>query len=655
MQKFRKLFESSSPSSPSNRTVSSRASSPGVLEVPSTTERVATGQPSGSGGNSSIGGGMFGGLGVGAGGVGTNFGGGGGGGGDGDNSMPVRMQTQESELLLNRQLPGVRASFSSSDRSGHDDDIHTQVTRGSVATMGDLDGLNIGDVNVGFLAANSNGDEQLGSFSRYISNIELTNLAAGQPIELAPRGESFEDMGRMQSHGNTTDVERSGGGPETTMSEPMPKGVDFFLPRGDDEDNASGAAKMMESAKRMESIKTKGGVVMVTSPKVSENQTTLRFNQLDFFHFFPDGSYELRRLPRNQILEEARDSSVFQLQNRSEIKKLLYSGGKSEDDPEVRTILQGLGISGTKGMKKALRMFLKNDLQARDIRQVDPAFSAKPALWARHSAIVVSLEGIRALICYNKMFLFDPENPKVAKAAKIISHRLKTDPNVDDVFMPFEFKALEGILIASIMQLEREFALLEPEFHDALRQNLEGNRHTNKVMEQLRSNKQRLNYFQRQASGIQNALSAMLDEDEDMSHMYLTEKYNNRNARRNPLDHDEIEMLLESYLQVIDDISNRAELLDEAIDDMEDLVGLHLDTLRNRLIVFDLVTELVTLCIGFSSLFTSMFGMNIAIPPFESPNGRWWFVALVIWVFGTTFGGTMFLVYLLRRQGLSFD
>lgn len=279
-----------------------------------------------------------------------------------------------------------------------------------------------------------------------------------------------------------------------------------------------------------------------------------------------------------------------------------------------------------------------NRLTARDMRQIDPAFTAKPAIWVRDDAMVVSLEGVRAIILHNKLFVFDADNEMVPTSVRFIRKRLVN--NVEDVFMPFEFRALEGILIYICAVLEREFLGIEPELRNTLltlpeRINFE-------KLEQLRELEQRLNHYYSRARKVQNALQSVLDEDEDMADMYLSEKRRNPGAGRNPVDHDEAEMLLETYLQHVDDLTSRAGLLNQAIDDTENLIEIHLDTTQNRLLLVDLIITMMSTVTSFGTMVTAMLGMNFPLPDAMTrlPKSQYYFygfVGLMLTAMGVTF------------------
>lgn len=337
----------------------------------------------------------------------------------------------------------------------------------------------------------------------------------------------------------------------------------------------------------------------------------MRRTELLCLEFDPKGNCVLRRLNRNDLLKEAR---ISLRENFNKLRKIYSS--ISDEKKMDKFLIDSIHEKDKNGLLK----FFRGSLQSRDIRQVDPAFSAKPALWVRHNAILVSLEQIRAIVLYNKLFLFDPDNPKVQKGIKIISERLdKTyEKDIDLSNMPYEFKALEGILVNVCTSLEKDFSSLEP----TILENLDDlpTRLTSRHLEELRSFKQRLSQFSARAQDVQRVLQDVLEVDENMVNMYLTEKHSYPRHFRSPMEHDEIEILTESYLQVVDHLTNRAKLLDNAIDDTEDLVTIRLDTIRNRILFVELTLNIISLTFAAGSLVAGIFGMNLGIPIFKEEN-----------------------------------
>jgi Mg2+ and Co2+ transporter CorA len=364
-----------------------------------------------------------------------------------------------------------------------------------------------------------------------------------------------------------------------------------------------------------------------------------------------DGAMADRFLSRAEILQEARATLPTYAPSPKSVGRWLDNAQEQPVDLREFTARFGVPVSSKKAMQKALRNYLRNSLQPRDIRQVDPAFSAKPALWVRHSALVVSLEGVRAIILHDKMFLFDPNHPVARTAATVVRQSVMTSPELlEDPHLPFEFKALEGIFIIGILGLEREFNLLKPEIDIHLHEL--PNELTTKMLEELRINKQKLHQFLARAHSVRDILEKILDEDEDMANMYLTEKHALPAQSRNVESHDEVEMLLEAYMQVIDELVNRADLLNNAIEDTEDLVMIHLDTLRNRLLSVDLALNIFSMSFAFGGCLASMFGMNLEIPLYNASYSNYSFLVVVIIVIGFAVVVPWVSLSALKRKGL---
>ncbi|KAI0558448.1 mrs2 [Gracilaria domingensis] len=381
------------------------------------------------------------------------------------------------------------------------------------------------------------------------------------------------------------------------------------------------------------------------------NKARYTDGKLDCIQIDMQGNVTNRQMRRADILQEARSTFPGSQPPPHVVNKWL-NGDAPLPSPELKQfsrLFEPNAVANRKTAQKALRDYLRNSLQARDIRQVDPAFAAKPALWVRHSAIVVSLEGLRAIILYNKMFLFDPTTEKTQQLLYIAKQSITAQPDAENP-QPFEFRALEGILIYLAMGLETEFGRLKPQIEEYLHQM--PNELTTKMLEELRLKKQQLNQFHARANSVRSVLENLLDEDEEMASMYLTEKHISENYARSAVDHSEVETLLEAYLQAIDLHVNHASLLNDAIEDTEDLIMIHLDTLRNRLLSVELAMSVVSMMFGFGGVVAGVFGMNITIPLFDATASRFWFLAVVLVIAVTVICVSWLVLVMLRRRGL---
>ncbi|PXF47272.1 Magnesium transporter MRS2-1 [Gracilariopsis chorda] len=488
------------------------------------------------------------------------------------------------------------------------------------------------------------------SFSEYVAS----ELARDQTAQL-DLGVSFAPAARLERTPISTaqrpapdpfDSDSDGAVPPTLV-EPAAD-----IPRSETEPNLHIQKHSTESETSTPSAPQYSAPTGIPAIGYSNAPSKSRYAELDCIQIDAQGNVTERKMKRADILYEARSSLPGSQPSRYIVNKWLNNATQAPPSPELKqfsSLFETDAVTSRKSAQKALRDYLRNSLQARDIRQVDPAFAAKPALWVRHSAIVVSLEGLRAIILHNKMFLFDPSKEKTKHLEYTARQSIKARPDAENP-QPFEFRALEGILIYLAISLETEFSKIKLQIEKYVNQM--PNELTTKMLEELRLKKQQLNQFHSRANSVRTVLENLLDEDDEMASMYLTEKHISQNYARSALDHSEVETLLEAYLQAIDLHVNQASLLNDAIEDTEDLIMIHLDTLRNRLLSVELAMSVVSMMFGFGGVVAGVFGMNITIPLFESTASRYWFLVIVVIITITVVSVSWLVLVILRRRGL---
>lgn len=116
--------------------------------------------------------------------------------------------------------------------------------------------------------------------------------------------------------------------------------------------------------------------------------------------------------------------------------------------------------------------------------------------------------------------------------------------------LPYEFRALEAVLISAITSLEKEFEGVRKPVVRVL-QELEEDIDRDKLRALLIYSK-KLGTFEQKAKLVRDAIDELLEADDDLAAMYLTEK--THDIRRGEDDHTEVEMLLESYHKLCDEI-----------------------------------------------------------------------------------------------------
>lgn len=115
---------------------------------------------------------------------------------------------------------------------------------------------------------------------------------------------------------------------------------------------------------------------------------------------------------------------------------------------------------------------------------------------------------------------------------------------------PYEFRALEAVLISVTSALEGEFEGVREPVVKVLRE-LEEDISRDKLRHLLIYSK-KLGTFEQKARLVRDAIDNLLDADDDLCAMYLTEKMHGKERKDD--NHTEVEMLLESYHKVCDEI-----------------------------------------------------------------------------------------------------
>ncbi|CCA69382.1 related to LPE10-strong similarity to Mrs2p [Serendipita indica DSM 11827] len=91
--------------------------------------------------------------------------------------------------------------------------------------------------------------------------------------------------------------------------------------------------------------------------------------------------------------------------------------------------------------------------------------------------------------------------------------------------------------------------------------------------------------------------------------MYLSDK--KKGIIKEEPDHEELEVLLESFSKQVEEIVNESETTMANISSTQEIVELILDANRNNLLALDLKVSIATMGLGAGALFAGLFGMNL--------------------------------------------
>jgi len=268
-------------------------------------------------------------------------------------------------------------------------------------------------------------------------------------------------------------------------------------------------------------------------------------------------------------------------------------------------------VKTVSGEFKKMDLCTQHGLLPRDLRKLDTGFhSIVPTILVRPNSILINLLHIRALVKADMVLLFDVFGSTDSHTQSVFMYDLEgklRQGNKGVGGLPYELRALEAILISVVSSLDAEMRVLQELVGDLLA-NLEFNIDRDNLRTLLVYSK-RLSSFQQKATLVRDALDEILDTDDDLAGMYLTEKL--QQSIRADDDHAEVEMLIESYYKQTDEIVQIVDNLSSNIRNTEDIVNIILDANRNSIMVMELKVAVATLGIGTSGVLAGLYGMNV--------------------------------------------
>ena len=252
----------------------------------------------------------------------------------------------------------------------------------------------------------------------------------------------------------------------------------------------------------------------------------------------------------------------------------------------------------------------KYSLLPRDLRKIDS--SVLPHILVRPSAILINLLHLRCLIKHNRVLVFDVYGSTDSYAQSLFMYDLEGKLRQKQTastagHLPYEFRALEAVLISVTSGLESEFEGVREPVVRVLR-DLEEDIDRDKLRHLLIYSK-KLGTFEQKARLVRDAIEDLLEADDDLAAMYLTDKA--EGTEREDQNHEEVELLLESYHKVTDEIVQISSNLVSAIRNTEEIVRAILDANRNSLMLLDLKFSIGTLGISAGMFIAALYGMNL--------------------------------------------
>ncbi|KAJ2780747.1 magnesium ion transporter [Coemansia interrupta] len=291
----------------------------------------------------------------------------------------------------------------------------------------------------------------------------------------------------------------------------------------------------------------------------------------------------------------------------------------------------------------------QHGLQPRDLRKIDSKFvNQMPAILVRRHAILVNLLHIRALIEADRIVLFDSIGAPASYSQSLLVFELqeRLRSGGAEPQQPFEFRALEAVLISVVSALQSDEEVLVNLVQNLLAY-LEESVDRSKLRELLQYSK-RLSRFEQKALNIRDAIEEVLEQDEDLAAMYLTQKLNG--AVRDTDEHEEVELMMETYLKQVEEIVNHVESVSSHVRTTEDVVNIILDSQRNSLLLLEIRLTILTVGLSTGTFLSGLFGMNL-VNALENRPEAFFVVSTIAFlaIFSLTFAGLRAMQKVLRK------
>lgn len=261
------------------------------------------------------------------------------------------------------------------------------------------------------------------------------------------------------------------------------------------------------------------------------------------------------------------------------------------------------------GEFKKSELIARFGLLPRDLRKIDS--SNLPHILVRPTAILLNLLHLKVLIKYNRVLLFDVYGSKASYPQSAFMYdlqgKLQQKAAPGNGGLPYEFRALEAVLQSVTQELEADFeAVRDPVIRILSELEDDIDRHKLRILLVL---SKRVSTFEQKAKLVRDAIEELLEADDDLAAMYLTEK--THDIHRQLDDHTEVEMLLESYHKLCDEIVQEAQNLVSGIRNTEEIIRAILDANRNSLMLLDLKFSVGTLGLAMGTFIAGLYGMNL--------------------------------------------
>ncbi|XP_028909352.1 magnesium transporter MRS2 homolog, mitochondrial isoform X1 [Ornithorhynchus anatinus] len=262
--------------------------------------------------------------------------------------------------------------------------------------------------------------------------------------------------------------------------------------------------------------------------------------------------------------------------------------------------------------RKKTELYQELGLQARDLR-----FQHLMSITARNNRIIVRMESLKAVITPEYLLILDYRHLRQERwLFHDLPAQLALEGQLVTASLPFEFRAMEALLQYRVGGLQGKLSVLQPLILETL-EALVDPKHSSvdrTKLHVLLQNGKSLSELETDIKVFGESILEILDEEELMEELCLTKWADPAVLAESGggIDHaEEMELLLENYHRLAEDLANQARELRVLIDDSESVIFINLDSHRNVMMRLNLQLTMGTFSLSLFGLIGVAFGMNL--------------------------------------------
>uniref|UniRef100_A0A9L0TB29 Magnesium transporter n=1 Tax=Equus caballus TaxID=9796 RepID=A0A9L0TB29_HORSE len=262
--------------------------------------------------------------------------------------------------------------------------------------------------------------------------------------------------------------------------------------------------------------------------------------------------------------------------------------------------------------RKKTDLYQELGLQARDLR-----FQHLMSITTRNNRIIMRVEYLKAVITPECLLILDYRNLNLEQwLFRELPSQLAGEGQLVTYPLPFEFRAIEALLQYRINTLQGKLSILQPLILETL-EALVDPKHSSVDRSKLHillQNGKSLSELETDIKIFKESILEILDEEELLEELCLTKWSDPQVFEKSStgIDHaEEMELLLENYHRLAEDLSNAAHELRLLIDDSQSIIFINLDSHRNVMMRLNLQLTMGTFSLSLFGLMGVAFGMNL--------------------------------------------